>query len=79
MADTLFLYRTPSTLINKCTHTHMYTTAITTITDSSSKVYAYPTPRVEPGSATLTAAGGVLCGLLGVGIGKKIVEFEVGI
>ena len=42
---------------------------MTTITDSNQKIYSYPTPRVDPGSAVLTAAGGVLCGLLGVGIG----------
>ena len=42
---------------------------MTTITDSNEKIYSYPTPRVDPGSAVLTAAGGVLCGLLGVGIG----------
>ena len=42
---------------------------ISTITDSSGKSYSYPTPGLNPGSAALTAVGGVLCGLLGVGIG----------
>ena len=42
---------------------------ISTITDSSGKSYSYPSPGLNPGSAALTAVGGVLCGLLGVGIG----------
>ena len=58
-----------------CTNKHLHillltlSAGVTTITDSTQKVYSYPTPRVDPGSAVLTAAGGVLCGLLGVGIG----------
>ena len=42
---------------------------MSTITDSSGKAYSYPSPGLNPGSAALTAVGGVLCGLLGVGIG----------
>ena len=46
---------------------------MSTITDSSGKSYSYPSPGLNPGSAALTAVGGVLCGLLGVGIGLTFV------
>lgn len=43
------------------------TKVITSITDSSGRVYNYPSPKIDVSAAFLTAVGGVLCGLLGVG------------
>jgi uncharacterized membrane protein YfcA len=46
------------------------TTTTTELVDSKGKVYTYPKPSLSPQSALITAAGGILCGLLGVGIGE---------
>lgn len=67
---------TPHTTLH---HTHIHPLSLegslkmSTITDSSGKSYSYPSPGLNPGSAALTAVGGVLCGLLGVGIGLTVV------
>mmetsp|Transcript_20167 Transcript_20167/g.19481 ORF Transcript_20167/g.19481 Transcript_20167/m.19481 type:complete len:373 (-) Transcript_20167:130-1248(-) len=48
------------------------TKVTTSITDSTGRIYSYPSPKIDLTAGFLTAVGGVLCGLLGVGIGEVI-------
>ena len=76
---TRYLITHDNTSYHATSHAHIHTHTLSlslsgsmkmsTITDSSGKSYSYPSPGLNPGSAALTAVGGVLCGLLGVGIG----------
>jgi len=45
---------------------------LTTLTERSGKAYTYPTPAIDIPGGLVSAAGGVLCGLLGVGIGEVV-------
>jgi uncharacterized membrane protein YfcA len=44
----------------------------TTLTETSGKSYQYPTPQLDLKGGLFSACGGVLCGLLGVGIGEVV-------
>ena len=45
---------------------------LTTLTEASGKIYTYPTPSIDFSGGLISAVGGVLCGLLGVGIGEVV-------
>lgn len=62
---------TPTTIAFPNTATSAANTAITTITDSNGINYTYSRPEISLSSVALTSLGGMLCGLLGVGIGEN--------
>ena len=53
-------------------------TMTTTLTETSGQSYEYPTPQLDLKGGIFSACGGVLCGLLGVGMGEVVLPQLLG-